>query len=412
MHRRHAIGALVAIGLAVLLHHPAAPRADDVLYTPSWNAVDAGFFPLVPIAAPQPILTAAQVTDANAYFVADPFLFRTPELWYLFFEVTVPLGRIAFATSVDGVDWKYRHIVLAESFGLSYPHVFESDGAYWMTPESGSQSVRLYRAENFPDGWVHVADLVTGRTFADPTVFRWDDRWWMFVGNGASDTCWLYSSRLLDSEWVEHPMSPIVVNNRGRARPAGRAVTLSGNRLYRLAQNSSLSYGRAVRAFQVDVLTTEAYAEHEIPESPLVEASGSGWNADGMHQVDPWWNGDHWLAVTDGMNHGAWSIGIYRTAAVPTAVEAGSGLTQRLTFAPNPFRGETRIHWSSSDVSVELRIHTPAGRTLVHRILPASAPGWLWDGTDASGRRIPAGVYFCSLRSGSRTTTSRLVVVR
>ena len=290
--------------------------------------------------------------------------------------------------------------------------MFEADGAYWMTPESASQqSVRLYRADNFPDGWVHVADLVTGRTFADPTVFRWDNRWWMFVGNGASDTCWLYSSRLLDAEWVEHPMSPIVANNRGRARPAGRAVTLSGNRLYRLAQNSSPTYGRAARAFQVDVLTTELYAEHEIPESPLVQASGSGWNADGMHQVDPWWNGDHWLAVTDGLHQGTWSIGMYRTLAPPTAVEAGNPFTPRLTVAPNPFRAETSIRWSGSQAPVELRIYTPAGRTLVRRLLPASEVSLRWDGTDASGRRLPAGVYFCDLRHGAKATTTRLVLL-
>jgi hypothetical protein len=391
---------------------PATPRADDVVYTPTWNAVDAGFFPLVPTEAPQPILTAAQVTDASAYFVADPFLFRTPDLWYLFFEVTVPQGRIAVATSPDAEDWTYHRIVLREPFQLSYPHVFEADGAYWMTPESASQlSVRLYRADIFPDGWVHVADLVTGRPFADPTVFRWDNRWWMFVGNGASDTCWLFSSRLLDSEWVEHPMSPIVLNDRGRARPAGRAVTLSGNRLYRLAQNSSVNYGRAARAFQVDILTTEAYAEHEIPESPLVEASGEGWNSDGMHQVDPWWNGDHWLAVTDGINHGTWSIGMYRTLATPSAAEAGGGFMPRLMVAPNPSRGETSIHWSGWNAPVELRIYTPAGRTLVRRLLPASALSSRWDGTDASGRQLPAGVYFCRVSDGARETTSRVVLL-
>jgi len=410
MDGRRAIGVLAAIGVAVVLRQPAPLHADEVAYTPAWNTIDVGFFPLLPAAAPQPVLTAAHVTDANAFFVADPFLFRTPELWYLFFEVTVPQGKIGLATSLDGIEWKYRRIVLSEPYQLSYPHVFEADGSYWMTPESASQqSVRLYRADNFPDAWVHVADLVSGRIFADPTVFRWDDRWWMFVGNGASDTCWLYSSDLLEAEWVEHPLSPIVANNRGRARPAGRAVTLSGDRLYRLAQNSTPTYGRAARVFQVDVLTMTAYAEHEIPESPLVQASGSGWNADGMHHVDPWWNGDHWLAATDGLAQGTWSIGIYRTA-IPTAVEAG--FAPRIDAAPNPFRGTTRLRWSASGAPVELRIHTPAGRTLVRRWLPGSATTTVWDGTDASRRRLPASVYFCSLGDGARTSTTRLVLLR
>jgi len=36
------------------------------------------------------------------------------------------------------------------------------------------------------------------------------------------------------------------------------------------------------------------YAEHEIPESPVLNRTGSGWNQSGMHHFDPypWWTGD------------------------------------------------------------------------------------------------------------------------
>jgi hypothetical protein len=419
---RHVVLRLLALGLCLWSPWPGVASAQGQLL-PDWSTVESGFYPLAPAEVPQPVLTADDVTDANAYFVADPFLFREGPLWYLFFEVTVPLGKIAVATSQDGLSWQYQHIVLSETFQLSYPHVFEYDGVHYMTPESGTKhNVRLYRASDFPDSWTPVADLVQGRLFTDPTVFRYDDRWWMFVSNTRSDTCWVYSSLQLDRDWTEHPMSPIVAGNRGRARPAGRAVVLSDNRLFRLAQNDTPTYGRAVRVFQVDQLTPTTYHEFEIPESPIVQASGQGWNADGMHQCDPWRVGDHWLAAVDGVSGGTWSIGIYRTPATPAAnppwADPGAGRLG-LRCAPNPFGGSTRIRWEippgRSTESHRLVIVDPAGRLVLSRILaalPDDATSFAWDGVDRFGRPVPAGTYYCKLEVGARSAATRVVVVR
>jgi len=73
------------------------------------------------------------------------------------------------------------------------------------------------------------------------------------------------------------------------------------------------SFGQKVRAFEVDTLTKTGYVEHEIPESPVLEESGSGWNGNGMHFVDPWWTGDRWIAGVDGTGVYNWCIGIYHT---------------------------------------------------------------------------------------------------
>jgi hypothetical protein len=332
----------------------------------------------------------------------------------MFFEVAVPVRRIALASSLDGLNWTYERIVLSEPFNLSYPHVFQADGEYYMTPESASEGcVRLYRAANFPYQWEFVTKLVLDRPFADPTVFRYDGLWWMFVGNGASDTCWLYFSRFLDSEWTEHPMSPIVANNRGRARPAGRAVVLSDNRLFRLAQNSAPSYGYAARVFQVDVLTPTDYAEHEVAESPIVQASGSGWNAEGMHQVDPWWTGSDWLAATDGIERGTWCIGIYRTAGDPSAVSPiERRVATRMWCAPNPCRGGATLHWDGAAAPGRLAVYSPTGRLVLARTMPATATRFAWDGRTAAGEPVAAGVYFCTLERRSGTAAARIVVTR
>jgi hypothetical protein len=102
-----------------------------------------------------------------------------------------------------------------------------------------------------------------------------------------------------------------------KARPGGRSFVFDNGRVIRLAQKNDVRYGEAVRAFEVDVLTKTDYAEHEIPESPILIASGSGWNSGGMHQFDPWWTESQWICSADGWNTGGdWAIAIYTAGAV------------------------------------------------------------------------------------------------
>jgi hypothetical protein len=251
------------------------------------------------------VLSASDVDDVPAWFVADPFMLRRGRLWYMLFEVlngVSGLGEIAYATSVDGTSWRYRGVVLREPFHLSYPLVFRWNGDYWMIPETlKANAIRLYRAEHFPDRWKHVDDLVPLHG-ADPTVFRYRGRWWMFVcpTPRTHETLVLYHADELTGPWREHPRNPIVAADNRRARPAGRVV-VSGGRLYRFAQDCAGHYGTAVRAFEITELTTTTYRERERGESPILRASGHGWNRDGMHHIDPHrLPGGGWIACVDG----------------------------------------------------------------------------------------------------------------
>ena len=257
-----------------------------------------------------PILTAASVTDAKAGFVADPFHIRVGETSYLFFEVLNSdgnRGEIAYATSSDAIAWTYRGIVLREPFHLSYPCVIRDGDDFYMIPETREcQSIRLYRATSFPEQWTFISDLVRG-DLADATVFRSDDHYYLFAHRGL-DELRLYSAENITSDWVEHPASPIVEGNRRISRPAGRVLAY-GDRIIRFAQDAWPHYGSRVRAIEIDELTPASYAEHEIPESPILDGSGDGWNSLGMHHLDFVRGGDSdWLAVVDGFTPGA----IYR----------------------------------------------------------------------------------------------------
>jgi hypothetical protein len=271
---------------------------------PDWSSTTWGPFNLSdPPGINNPVLSAKDVTDRDAQFVADPFLFYEGDTWYMFLEVfdRQTGGDIAIATSSDGLTWTYDRIVLDEPFHLSYPYVFKVDDSYYMIPETHQLSdVRLYQATHFPYEWAYVSTLLAGRKYVDPSIFQFNGRWWMFIGETENTTLYLFSSRSLKGKWIEHPKSPVILNDSLSARPGGRVFIYDGDKIIRVAE--SFGDRLRVRAYQIDLLTTRKYEEHEIPESPLLEPGDQPevWYEAGMHQFDPWWTGEKWLVVYDG----------------------------------------------------------------------------------------------------------------
>jgi len=252
-----------------------------------------------------PVLTAKQVTDVRADFVADPFMIKINDCWYMFFEVMNAdsrKGEIALATSSDALQWSYSQIVLAEPFHLSYPYVFEWNGQVYMVPETrGANAVFLYVADSFPSKWSRIATLVSANA-ADPSPFHTQDGWWMFVCPApfAHDVLRLYYADQLTGPWLEHAMNPVVSGDRRTARPGGRVLVLPGQ-VVRYTQDCFPVYGTAVRAFDVTRLSRSNYQESENPRSPILGPAGAGWNGRGMHHLDPHLmpNGQ-WIACVDG----------------------------------------------------------------------------------------------------------------
>jgi hypothetical protein len=146
-----------------------------------------------------------------------------------------------------------------------------------------------------------VARLIE-RGFADPSIFRFEDRWWLFACATPyqHDTLVLYYAAELVGLWTQHPKSPLVRVDKRQARPAGRILNFN-NRLFRFAQDCLPQYGSSVRAFEISNLSTDTYAEAEYERSPILKASGAGWNASGMHHIDARQLADgNWLACVDG----------------------------------------------------------------------------------------------------------------
>jgi hypothetical protein len=103
----------------------------------------------------------------------------------------------------------------------------------------------------------------------DASLVEWDGLWWMFAslkkpaGLRTAELLVLYVSEdPVTGAWRPHPLSPLLADVTN-ARPAG-APFVFGDRLYRLAQDSSGSYGRGIALNEVLSLSPVDYSERRV----------------------------------------------------------------------------------------------------------------------------------------------------
>lgn len=252
-----------------------------------------------------PLFRAEDVTDVTAKFVADPFLIKDGSTWELFFEVynnDTKQGDLAVATSKNTWVWHYEKVILDEPFHLSYPYVFKADDGYYLIPESfEANSIRLYKADDFPTKWSFVKTLIQGRDYVDNSIVYYNHKWWLFSSVTSNDTLYLHYADSLTGPWKEHPQSPIVRQDAHKARPSGRLIIYE-NKLHRFTMDVNPPAGtHQVMAYEVTEITSDSYSERLAQNVPVIMASGSGWNGQAMHQLDPVQvDADSWIASVDG----------------------------------------------------------------------------------------------------------------
>jgi hypothetical protein len=257
-----------------------------------------------PASVKNPVLRGADVKDLKVDTLAHPFMVVEGARYYMFFtakDLKSDKGGIGVAESTNGLKWKYRRIVVHEPFVLAHPFVFKWQNDYYMIPEAHTEtSVRLYKATAFPDKWKYEKDLLTGDRFISPTLVRYKDMWWMFIGRSGNEALRLFYATDFKGPWTEHPLSPVVKKDLRIARPAGRPFVIDGS-LYRLGQDCYQTYGYQVHAFQITDISTKTYSERMI-DTPVVKASSNGWNAEAMHHVDAHQTGPKmWIAAVDAL---------------------------------------------------------------------------------------------------------------
>lgn len=238
--------------------------------------------------------------DDGKRFYADPMIVAWQGRSFVFveeFPYATAKGVIsAVEIGPEGPIGQPRKVFEAQGH-LSYPFVFERDGAMWMIPESSSSdTVDLYRADDFPGGWVHVATLLSGLKVGDATVVEHGGKSWLFgtVGGGDAstwDALYLWSAPKLDGPWTPHGENPVLLDALG-ARPAGAFYRRNGE-LWRPAQDCTTGYGAGLALCRVTKLDDEGFAQ-EI--GAVLRAGGDDWPGSGLHTL----NFANGLEVVDG----------------------------------------------------------------------------------------------------------------
>jgi flagellar hook capping protein FlgD len=211
---------------------------------------------------------------------------------------------------------------------------------------------------------------------------------------------------------VANPGDRFLIRARGAARVPAVSYPFSNGwfdpsglaRLNRGGQVVSLvPYGSVLGMFQSDVFNVGDGGTWQTQPADLGQSLFLNLNMSAGDQA---------------MMQGRFLVTVDRFASPGTSVPTGSG---ERSFevgkgAPNPTTSGTTISYrATASGRVRARIYDESGRwirTVVDGTVSAGEHVLEWDGRDASGSPVAAGVYFCQVSLDDRSETRKVTVVR
>lgn len=205
---------------------------------------------------------------------ADSFIVEFGGKIYIFFEEWVTGLNAKGYLSVGELDIDKNelinvHKILEKKYHLSYPFVFKYKNEWYLVPETHQNgSIVLYKFTEFPYKLKKVKTLIDNINAADTTLTIKDNTVYLFTnikehGKSHHDNLSLfYCDDLLNDNFKSHPMNPIKTDSRF-SRMAGNILT-ENSRLYRYAQDCSISYGDCMYKFEIIDLSRDNYEEKMI----------------------------------------------------------------------------------------------------------------------------------------------------
>lgn len=242
--------------------------------------------PITSLLDEKPSLNARWLPEpAKGQFRADPFGYvRNGELNVLYekYDYRTRQGFVARIRPKGDNVLKRSRTMLDEGRHLSYPFIVEHEGVVYCVPESIADGrVMLYKVNEANDALEPVARLLD-EPLVDPTLFRYDGRWWLFGTKAPLTNVELHAfwSESITGPFLPHALNPLKHDIR-TARPGGTPF-MRGNELWRPAQDSSRTYGGRIAFNRVDRLSPTDFAETTVKY--LEPFRGTSFNK-GLHTV-------------------------------------------------------------------------------------------------------------------------------
>jgi len=206
-------------------------------------------------------------------FWADPHILRVDDRYYIFIEeylYKAGKGHISVIELEGKGRAKEPVRVLERDYHLSYPHVFEWQGRWYMVPESAEKRcIDLYECVEFPYRWTHKQRLMDDVIAFDSTLLHYEGKWWLFTALSEHEGAvpqveffLFYSQDIFTDRWHPHPQNPIISEAKC-ARPAGKVFIKNGE-IFRPSQDCSEIYGSGFDLNQIVRLSESEYKEQKV----------------------------------------------------------------------------------------------------------------------------------------------------
>jgi hypothetical protein len=134
--------------------------------------------------------------------------------------------------------------------------------------------------------------------------------------------------------------------------------------------------------------------------------------------ADPWSSITYLgILVTNGVPGSppvAYTLDVLDDTLVDVTAASGRPLAARLDAAPNPSRGAVRLSITAEGGVRALRILDVLGREVARVAAPNRSDRFdvVWDGRDARGRVLPAGMYWAVAETKAATLVAKIALLR
>lgn len=212
------------------------------------------------------------IDNPSGRYLADPFVIQRDGRDYCFvedFDCATQRGGIS-VYELEQATARRVGMAIDEPFHMSFPYLFEYDGALFMCPEtSAHRDIRIYRCVDFPLQWQFEKALMTDVRAADTMLFERDGRWWMLTNLDPADTGEICSELYvfwaespLSTVWHAHPSNPVIFD-AGFARNGG--LLRDGDTVFRVSQRQGFDrYGQGSQVNEIVTLDETRYEERTV----------------------------------------------------------------------------------------------------------------------------------------------------